>query len=397
MLGVDEHGGEGKAAAGVTADDVRRLGEAFGLAEKGRGRVHPNPLVGAVLVAPDGRVVGRGAHMGPGLPHAEIVALDEAGERARGATLYCTLEPCSHEGRTPPCTRALLAAGVARVVVPMADPNPLVNGAGIAALRAAGVQVDLAGEEAAARAEALNRPFLKYVRTGLPYVTYKAAVSLDGKVAAAGGDARWISGEASRALVHGWRSEADAVLIGAGTLRRDDPLLTVRAIEGRDPVRVVVTRHGELPLESRLFATAADSPVIVAAQHLADDRRRVFTDLGVETISARGGLESMLRALADRGLLQILCEGGPTLAGELLGAGLVDHVAFFVAPLILGRGAPDLVALPAPSSVSRGMRLDDVVWRRVGDDLLIEGAPRGANASLPPPSQRPAQNDRGDG
>jgi diaminohydroxyphosphoribosylaminopyrimidine deaminase / 5-amino-6-(5-phosphoribosylamino)uracil reductase len=358
--------------------DARSLDHAFALAEEGRGRVHPNPLVGAVVVA-KGQVVGRGAHLGPGLPHAEIVALREAGEKARGSTLYCTLEPCAHQGRTPPCTEALLAAGVARVVVAMQDPNPLVDGSGMAQLRAGGVQVELAGPEAAARAAALNRPFIKFVHTGLPFVTYKAAISLDGKVAAASGDARWISGEQSRALVHAWRARADAVLVGAGTVRRDDPLLTVRAVAGRSPLRVVLTRGGDLPLDSELFATVAQAPVLVLAEHIDERRRAALTELGVEVAVVDQGPAAALRLLADRGALEILCEGGPTLAGELLAAGLIDRIALFVAPVVIGRGAPDLLALPASPTVADGIRLRDVTWRQVGDDLLVEGRPESAS------------------
>ena len=208
--------------------------EAFGLAERGRGGTHPNPLVGAVLVK-DGEVVGRGWHLAPGRPHAEANALAEAGERARGATLYCTLEPCSHHGKTPPCAEALVTAGVARAVVALQDPNPQVNGRGLEKLRAGGLTVELAAEEWAARARAQNGPFLKYHRTGLPQVTYKAAITLDGKVAAAGGDARWISCLDSRRAVHELRSEVDAVMVGAGTVRRDDPELTVRLVERPRP------------------------------------------------------------------------------------------------------------------------------------------------------------------
>jgi len=346
------------------------LDEAFRLAEQGRGRVHPNPLVGAVVVA-DGEVVGRGAHLGPGLPHAEVVALAEAGPRAHGATLYCTLEPCSHEGRTPPCADAIVEAGVARVVVPMEDPNPLVNGRGLARLREAGVAVEMAGPHERARAEELNRPFLKYIGTRLPYVTCKAAVSLDGKVAAAGGDARWISGEESRALVHRWRSWVDAVVIGGGTLRQDDPLLTVRAVEGRDPARVVLSREAQLPPDAQLF-NSRGGPVMVIAEAPDPTVAATLRDRGVDVVTA-DGLSGALRLLAEKGLLDVLVEGGPTLIGALLSAGLVDRLALFVAPLIIGRGAPDLVATQAPSRVEEGLRLRDVEWRQVGDDLLVEG------------------------
>jgi diaminohydroxyphosphoribosylaminopyrimidine deaminase/5-amino-6-(5-phosphoribosylamino)uracil reductase len=351
--------------------DDRFMDEAFALAERGRGRTHPNPLVGAVLVK-DGAVVGRGFHAGPGQPHAEIVALRDAGAAAAGATLYCTLEPCSHHGRTPPCAEALVQADVARVVAAVQDPNPLVDGRGLVHLRAAGVAVDLGRGRWEQRARTQNAAFVKATTTGLPLVTYKAAVSLDGKVAAAGGDARWISNLESRREVHAMRAAADAVMIGAGTVRRDDPSLTVRLAEGRDPVRVVVSSAGALPADCVLLATADQTPTIVLASRVSDAVRRGLEERGVEVLEmGEGGLRLGLGMLAERGLLDVLCEGGPGLAGALLADGLVDRLALFVAPLLIGRGAPDLVATPAVDAVSRALRLVDVRWETIGDDLLV--------------------------
>lgn len=358
-----------------TAEDLGFLDVAFTLALEGRGRVHPNPLVGAVLVR-DGAVVGRGAHLGPGRPHAEVVALREAGPAARGATLYCTLEPCSHQGRTPPCADAIVAGGVRRVVIATQDPNPLVDGRGVARLRAAGIDVTVAEAEAGSRARDLNRAFVKYVGSGLPFVTYKAAMSLDGKVAAAGGDARWISGEESRSLVHRLRSEVDAVVIGAGTLRRDDPLLTVRAVTGRNPTRVVLTRAGGLPHGARLFGSADAGPVLVLAERCDEGEAASLSARGVVVERFDGGLEGALRRLAERGLLDILCESGPRLFTGLLRAGLVDRVALFVAPRLIGAGAPGLYDGPAPSRVTEALLIEDCRWRQIGADLLIEGSPR---------------------
>ncbi|MBM3146313.1 MAG: bifunctional diaminohydroxyphosphoribosylaminopyrimidine deaminase/5-amino-6-(5-phosphoribosylamino)uracil reductase RibD [Actinobacteria bacterium] len=371
----------------VSSDDLRYLDLALEVALQGRGRVHPNPMVGAVLVR-DGAIVGRGAHLGPGLPHAEVVALRQAGPAARGAALYCTLEPCSHQGRTPPCADAIIAAGVSRVVVAMEDPHPVVDGRGLARLSTAGLEVVVAAGEAGCRARELNRAYLKVIRCGLPWVTYKAAVSLDGKVAARGGDARWLSSEESRALVHLWRSQVDAVLIGGGTLRRDDPLLTVRALSGRDPVRVVMTRHGDLPIEARLFETAQTAPVIVLAERIEIDREAALIARGVTVRRFGGGLSGALKLLADTGLLDVLCEGGPGLFGGLLDAGLVDRVALFLTPRLLGAGAPELLALPAPTRVGDGVILDDVEWRQVGRDLLLEGRPQRRSA--------PAEGSRGE-
>ena len=355
-------------------DDDRHMDEAFALAERGRGRAHPNPLVGAVLVR-GAEVVGRGWHLGPGEPHAEAMALAEAGGRAVGATLYCTLEPCSHHGRTPPCADALLAAGIRRAVVALGDPNPLVDGRGLARLRDGGVRVDLQDERWGARARTQNAPFLKLLASGLPLVTYKAAVTLDGKVAAAGGDARWISCLDSRRAVHQLRATADAVMVGAGTVRRDDPELTVRLSEGRDPVRVIVTHRGGLPEGAKVLTTARQTRTIILAERADGAARRLLEARGAELIEmGEGGLRAGLAALAERGLLDILCEGGPTLAGALLTQGLLDRVLLFVAPLIVGRGAPDLFAAPAVGAVGDAWRLHDVEWRPVCDDLLLSGS-----------------------
>jgi diaminohydroxyphosphoribosylaminopyrimidine deaminase / 5-amino-6-(5-phosphoribosylamino)uracil reductase len=357
----------------MTEDDEKYLAQAFALAEQGHGRTHPNPLVGAVLVR-DGVVVGSGSHLGLGEPHAEVVALAAAGARARGATLYCTLEPCNHQGLTPPCTDALVDAGVARAVVALQDPNPLVDGGGLARLRGAGLTVELAGGEWEARARAQNAPFLKFHAEGLPLVTYKAAVTLDGKVAAAGGDARWISCLDSRRAVHELRAAADVVLVGAGTVRRDDPELTVRLSEGRDPARAVVTHDGWLPEDARVLATARQVRTIVLAERASAAASRLLAARGAELLEfGDGGLRAGLAGLAERGLLDVLCEGGPTLAGELLARGLVDRLLLFVAPLVVGRGAPDLFAAPAVGSVAEAWRLRDVEWRRVCDDLLLSG------------------------
>jgi len=363
-----EHG-----SGALLLDDERHMNEAFELAERGRGRTHPNPLVGAVLVRDD-EVVGRGFHLGPGEPHAEAMALAEAGPLAAGATLYCTLEPCSHQGQTPPCADALVAAGVSRAVIALEDPNPLVLGRGLQRLAAGGVDARLAGDEWARRARRQNAPFLKFHVGGLPHVTYKAAVTLDGKVAAAGGDARWISCLDSRRAVHQLRSEVDAVMVGAGTVRRDDPELTVRLSEGRDPVRVIVTRQGVLPPQAKVLTTAREVRTIVVAETADGAARRLLDRRGAELLEiGDAGLGGMLRELASQGLLDILCEGGPTLAGELLAAGLVDRMLLFVAPLVVGRGAPDLFAAPAVSAVADAWRLRDVEWRAVCDDLLISG------------------------
>ncbi len=359
--------------------DERYMDEAFELAERARGRTHPNPMVGAVLVRDD-QVVGRGWHRGPGEPHAEVVALREAGELALGATLYCTLEPCSHHGRTPPCVEAIVAAGVDRVVVAQHDPNPLVDGRGLAFLEEAGVAVDLREGEYGVRARRQNAAFMKFHETGLPLLTYKAAASLDGKVAAAGGDARWISCLESRRVVHQMRAVADAVVVGAGTVRRDDPELTVRLSDGRDPVRVVVSRGGRVPVEARVFDTTA-APTMLLSERLDDEAAPLLRARGVELVeTGPGGLADGLRELAGRGLLDLLCEGGPSLGASLLAEGLIDRLALFVAPMVIGSGAPELFAAPAVGAVSAAWRLEDVEWRPVCEDLLLTGRVRHGGA-----------------
>jgi diaminohydroxyphosphoribosylaminopyrimidine deaminase / 5-amino-6-(5-phosphoribosylamino)uracil reductase len=365
------HACRGFLLANVTVQDETYMDLAFDLAERGRGLTHPNPRVGSVIVRA-GEIVGQGYHRGPGTPHAEAQALAQAGERARDATLYCTLEPCAHEGRTPPCADAVVAAGVARVVAALQDPNPLVDGRGFARLRQGGLRVDVMTGAPARRAGRLNAPFIKALRSGLPLVTYKAAVSLDGKVALDDGRPAQFSGPESRRLVHQMRAHADAVLIGAGTLRTDDPQLTVRLCKGRDPLRVVITASGKLPGDSRLFASAEGTPTLVLAEQMTvEDERRLASD-GVQVERFAGGLDGALGLLAGRGVLDVLLEGGPTLAAALLARGLIDRVAVFVTPLMVGRGAPDLLALPAVTGLSSAPRLANPVWRAVGQDMLLE-------------------------
>ena len=305
-------------------------------AEKGRGRTHPNPAVGAVVVR-GGRVVGRGHHRKAGLPHAEVNALRAAGERARGADVYVTLEPCNHQGRTPPCTHALIAAGVRRVIFGSRDPNPLVHGKGAQALRRAGIEVRAGLLREAC--DASNEPWFKFITTGTPWVVLKAAITLDGKLATRAGDSRWISSEPSRRLVHHWRDRIDAVLVGAGTVRADDPRLTVRGIRGgRNPLRVVL---GEIP-----------------------KRARILREPG-ETLIERGPVRGVLRRLAARGITSVLVEGGARVHGEFLRAGSWDELRLFVAPKIFG---PDGLSWAGDAS-RYPLSLRTV--KRVGSDVLL--------------------------
>jgi diaminohydroxyphosphoribosylaminopyrimidine deaminase/5-amino-6-(5-phosphoribosylamino)uracil reductase len=344
-------------------------------AAKGLGRTSPNPAVGAVLVR-GGKVVGRGHHARAGGPHAEVVAIRDAGARARGADLYTTLEPCDHYGKTPPCSMAVLAAGVRRVFVGSADPNPLVNGKGVARLRAAGVEV----AEGVLRADcdALNAHWFKFMRERRPYVTLKAAVTLDGRLATRTGDARWVTGEAARRWVHRLRDRVDAILVGAGTARADDPLLTTRLPggRGRDAVRVVLDTDLRLPSRLALLHPRSAAPTLVA--HASPRSRRVGA--GVELLRCRRGkggvdLRDLLARLAARGVTHLLVEGGARVNGRFLEEGLVDRLAVFVAPLLAGGDGVPLAAFRGPARLADALRLDEVQVERVGDDVLILGRP----------------------
>ena len=326
------------------------MAHALGLGRRGLGRTWPNPSVGCVIVR-EGRVVGRGTTAPGGRPHAEVVALAQAGEAAAGATAFVTLEPCAHHGQTPPCAEALVAARIARVVVACPDPDPRVAGRGVALLRSAGVEVREGVLEAEARADLAG--YLKVREQGLPGLTLKLATSLDGRIATATGESRWITGPAARRVVHGLRARADAVLVGSGTARTDDPDLRVRDLGvAHQPVRVVLTRRLDLPSDSRLGRTARETPVwLLHGSDAPAEARGRWLDAGAELTEipvAEGRLdpEAALRALAARGLTSVFCEGGGALAASLLQAGLVDQLVTFTAGLAIGaEGTPALGAL----------------------------------------------------
>ena len=357
-------------------DDERYIREALDLADRGRGLVSPNPLVGALVVR-GGEVVGRGWHEGPGTPHAEIAALTEAGDRARGATLYTSLEPCDHYGRTPPCTLAIARAGVTRVVAATVDPNPAVNGRGLARLRELGIAVTdgLLREEA----ERTNESFLKHVRTGVPFVTLKMAATLDGKAAARDGSSRWITGEEARLEAHRMRAAADAVMVGARTALVDDPSLTVRDVpyRGAPVLRVVVDSRGRLPRNAKVLSR--DAPTLMATTEASPlDRREDWRARGAEVCvyEAKGGrvpLPTLLRDLGKRDVQHVLLEGGPTLAWSAVSAGVVDKVAVFLAASLLGgESAPTVLGGEGFAPVGDAVRLDIRSVDRVGDDLKVE-------------------------
>ncbi|MGQ9749861.1 bifunctional diaminohydroxyphosphoribosylaminopyrimidine deaminase/5-amino-6-(5-phosphoribosylamino)uracil reductase RibD [Desulfosoma sp.] len=360
--------------------DEHFMRRAIRLAVKGRGRTSPNPIVGAVVVR-DGHVVGDGFHQQLGGPHAEVHALRRAGRSAHGATLYVTLEPCNHHGRTPPCTEAILLAGIARVVIGMSDPNPKVTGGGAERLRQAGLSVTMGVLEKECRA--LNQPFIKWVTQGRPHVTLKCAATLDGRTATRTGDSRWVSGEASRRLVHKMRATMDAVLVGIGTALADDPLLTARlgAKTYRQPVRIVLDAQARLPLASQLVQTAQQNPVLVACSDIAPKAARErLTAQGVQVVVLPFqdpfgvDLKALLNELGRRSITSVLVEGGSRIQGAFLDHGLADDCYFFYAPKILG----DASGVPMFQGRSR-LALGEAVplyaceTRRVGQDILVYG------------------------
>jgi diaminohydroxyphosphoribosylaminopyrimidine deaminase / 5-amino-6-(5-phosphoribosylamino)uracil reductase len=350
---------------------------ALELAELGLGGVHPNPLVGAVLVK-DGLLVGRGAHRSFGGPHAEIFALDEAGVNARDATLYVTLEPCCHYGKTPPCTDRIIAAGVRRVVYAVEDPNPQVCGQGAARLRAAGIEV----EDGLLRdfAEQQNELFLTFARRRTPFVELKLAMSLDGRIATKTGDATWITGEASRIEGHRLRRKHAAIVVGVATVIRDDPQLTVRHVEGRDPVPIVLDSTGRIPLHATLLHTPSRAVVATCAMPEPVEKRIAATGARVWRLPADRGrisIHALLQRMAEDHLTSLLVEGGGEVAASFLEAGVVDKVSFFYAPILIGgRDAVPGVGGAGIGRMADALRLERVETRSLGEDLYLTGYPR---------------------
>lgn len=354
---------------------------AIRLAAKGRGRTSPNPMVGAVVVRGE-TVVGEGYHEYIGGPHAEVNALRNAGDQAKGAVLYVTLEPCNHQGRTPPCTLAVLEAGISRVVVGMADPNPGVRGGGCETLRARGIQVDVGILERECRL--LNQAFIKYVTTGIPLVTLKAAATLDGRIATRTGDARWISNEQSRRFVHRLRCDLDGILVGAGTALADDPQLTGRIRQKspcRQPVRIVLDTHLKLPATAQLVRTVReDQPVrIVCGEDAPRDKEEALKKKGVAVLRLpsrdnRIDLTSLLKELGKTQMTSLLVEGGAHVFGAFLQERLADDFYFFYASKILGdpQGIP-MIWGQGVEKMSDALRVYDLRIRRFGDDVMFAG------------------------
>ncbi|NUP11997.1 MAG: bifunctional diaminohydroxyphosphoribosylaminopyrimidine deaminase/5-amino-6-(5-phosphoribosylamino)uracil reductase RibD [Polyangiaceae bacterium] len=351
------------------------------LAAAGKAIPSPNPPVGAVVVDAAGNVIGTAHHARAGDPHAEMAALEAAGERAKGGTLYATLEPCNHDGKTPPCVDAILEAGIKRVVVGVRDPNPHVEGKGIERLRAAGLIVKVGVLEA--EAAALIEPWSVFITTGIPFVALKLALSLDGRIASRTGASRWVTGPEARAKVQELRAQSDAVAVGIGTALADDPLLTVRDpdFEGRSPRRIIFDSQLRLPLTSRLLTTAEQAPVwIITTLESPEEKERAMADMGCEVIrvqstgEGRVDFEAALRQIAAAGVVSLLIEGGAELAGTALNARLVQRLHAFVAPILLGpRGRPGAVDWAGPDTPQEAPRILDPVWELVGRDAYVSG------------------------
>jgi len=358
--------------------DLDFMRRALELADRAAGLTSPNPTVGAVVVR-DSVVVGEGFHAGPGRPHAEVEAVRAAGDRARGATLYVTLEPCAHHGRTPPCAPALVAAGLARAVIAIRDPNPLVDGRGLETLRRAGLTVETG--LLAVEAHALNRAFFTWITERRPHVTLKTAMTLDGKIADVHGASRWITGEAARAETHRLRSRSDAIVVGIGTALADDPELTVRlgAPWPREPYRVVVDGEARLPTRARMIHAGAPARAVIAVGPGAPAGRvRQLEAAGATVVECAGSggrvdLQHLLGWLAEREVTAVLVEGGGGLNAAFLDAGLVDRVVVFIGPRLLGgRGAPTPVE-GGGRALKEALRVVGVTARAVGEDFVIEG------------------------
>ena len=362
--------------------DEHYMKMALELAARARGRTSPNPMVGAVVVK-DGAVIGKGYHQRAGTPHAEIHALRDAGEDAAGATLFVTLEPCCHHGRTGPCSEAVIQARVARVVVAMADPNPLVSGGGIQRLKAAGIEVDCGVLES--EAVALNEVFIKYITTRMPFVLAKAAMSLDGKIATRTGKSKWITGPEARAYGHRMRDWYEAILVGVGTVLADNPSLTTRLPGGggRDPVRVILDSRVRAPLSAKVFSRrhSKATAIVATTSQAPPGRLAELESAGVKVLVAGEGpsvdIKVLFKKLAAMEITSVLIEGGAAVHASALEAGVVDKVAWFVAPKIIGgAGAPGPVGGRGVEDPSQAVALDRLEIKRLGEDFCLEGTVR---------------------
>jgi diaminohydroxyphosphoribosylaminopyrimidine deaminase/5-amino-6-(5-phosphoribosylamino)uracil reductase len=361
----------------MSSHDKRHMRRALSLARKGVGKTSPNPAVGCVIVKDD-RIIGEGWHKKAGMPHAEVSALEMAGTDAKDAEVFVTLEPCSHTGRTPPCADALVAAGVRRVVAGMVDPNPQVAGKGFNILNKAGIIVEHGLMEAECRA--MNRPFIKHISTGLPYITYKCAMTLDGNIATVTGESRWISCEESRRNAHMLRAAYDAIMVGVDTIITDNPQLTVRHVRGRDPLRVIVDTRLRTPESVNVLGSRLAQNTIIATTESNPRVHLRYTQQGTTVIvcdeyDGRVSMVDLLEKLGKRGIQSILLEGGSRLAGEMLKRGLIDEFVFFLAPKIIGSDGFAPFTLNGITSMDQAIRLVFGQMKRSGQDIVINAWP----------------------
>ena len=358
--------------------DIKYMRMALRLAEKAKGRTSPNPMVGAVVVK-NNKVISRGYHLRAGEPHAEAIALAKAGAAAKGATLYVTLEPCSHTNkRTPPCSPLVIQSGVKRVVVAMIDPNPRVSGNGLKALRKAGVQVVQGVLES--ESKKLNEAFVKHIATGMPFVTLKIAQTLDGRIATAGGESKWITGEQARAEGHRLRDSHDAILVGINTILKDDPSLTTRIPQGRDPLRIIVDTKLRTPLSAKVIKQTSSAKTCIATiAGMPTNKLEALLDSGAEILLVKErnkqvDLKALMKILGSSGITSVLIEGGAEVNASALKAGIVDKVVAFVAPMLMtGKDSLCSIGGESPQKLGQAIRISEVTSRFVGQDLMIEG------------------------
>jgi diaminohydroxyphosphoribosylaminopyrimidine deaminase / 5-amino-6-(5-phosphoribosylamino)uracil reductase len=360
----------------ISDQDISFMHRALDLAEKGRGQASPNPMVGAVIVR-DGRIIGEGYHEGVGGPHAELSALRATETRTQGSTMYVTLEPCSFHGRTPPCADAVIEAGITRVMVAMTDPDKRVAGTGIIRMREAGITVGVGLMETEARH--LNRPYIHHRTNGQPYTLLKLAQTLDGRIATQTGHSQWITGEEARRHTHLMRRDADAVLVGIGTVLADNPKLTVRHVEGRQPKRIILDSMARTPISSHILDTEAPTTVCVT-DAAPPDRMTALQETGTEILvlpSAPSGhidLQALKQTLGAQQILTLMIEGGSQVATAFLNAQAVDQIACFIAPLIIGTGIEAISNLNI-THISQAIQLQDTEIKQLGKDLLLTGYP----------------------
>jgi diaminohydroxyphosphoribosylaminopyrimidine deaminase/5-amino-6-(5-phosphoribosylamino)uracil reductase len=357
-------------------NDERWMKRALHLAEKGRGRTSPNPMVGAVLVK-RGNVVGEGYHARAGEPHAEIVAIKKAGEKAKGATLYLNLEPCTHYGKTPPCAPAVIEAGVKKVIVGIEDPNPLVKGRGLARLKQAGLDVKVGILEK--ECYRLNEAFCKYMVQHEPFIILKMAATLDGKLATRNGESQWITGETSRRFVHRLRDQVDGVVVGIGTVLKDDPMLTARIRGGRDPYRIVFDSRLRIPENAKVVDVSPSKTIVATTEMASRDKIERLRKKGVgilisDSKSGKVDLKTSLLKLGEMGMMSLLVEGGSQINGSFLDQGLIDKIFLFLSPRLIGDPlAPGIFSGEGVLHLRETFSITELKTRRMGEDILIEG------------------------